>query len=499
MNSRREGELHLDVAVAPGHLRQISVRGSAITFAIQVCKFTVQLISTALLARVLSPQDFGLVGMVMAIASVIGLLKDFGLSTATIQQHKITEQQVNYLFWLNVVLGALLALLAVLLSPVVAVFYGEPGLKEIMRVLALGFLISGLTVQHHALLRRQMRFGALAAADLASLIGGTSVALIMAWLGWGYWALVFQAISYSTIALVIVWGACRWRPGPPTRTTEVRAFLVFGGNLTGFEILAHIGRNAAQVMLGWYHGAEQVGYYGRALGLLLIPFSQITGALNTVVVPVLSRLASSPVHFRYAVRILLESVLLLSFPFLVLAIVAADWIVEIVLGAQWHEVGKVFAWMGLYGFAHPLGVVAVWILTTQGKTRTLFRWGIIDALLAVIGAAVGLKNGAEGVAAGFALTGLFVRLPILLLTVTSCTNFKVRDFLSIGGPHILGSILLFCVLLGLRDSLSEQSPLTGLSVLALASVGVFGSYVFLVPSCRARLIELRHALLSFRV
>lgn len=152
--------------------------------------FVMQSVSTVVLARLLLPADFGLVAMVTAITGLGQAFSDLGLSEATIQRQEISHHQVSTLFWINVAIGMTLTLATIALAPVMAWFYRDPRLKGITFLVSLTFLIGGLRVQHDALIRRQMRFVALAIRDVAAYAVAVPVAIIMAWRGAGYWAIV---------------------------------------------------------------------------------------------------------------------------------------------------------------------------------------------------------------------------------------------------------------------------------------------------------------------
>ena len=224
-------------------LRGRSVRGGFIILAAQYCKFVLQLGSTVLLARLLTPEDYGLMGMVAVFIGLISLFKHMGLSTATVQKAEVTHNQVSNLFWVNVVFSVAIMVLTVALARVVAVLYNEPRLTGITIVLATGFVFGGLTVQHEALLRRQMRFGTLAAIDIVSLSLGYATAIVMALLKSGYWALVAMEIAMSLTNMLGVWLLCGWRPGLPKRYSGTGNMLAFGGNLTGVSIMNYASRN----------------------------------------------------------------------------------------------------------------------------------------------------------------------------------------------------------------------------------------------------------------
>ncbi len=183
------------------------------------------------LARLLTPYDFGLVAMVAAVTGLGQSFADFGLSEATIRREEISHEQVTALFWINVGIGLMLTLVMVALAPLMVWIYHEPRLRNITFVISLTFLIGGLRVQHNALLKRQMRFLSLAIRDVIAYALAVSVAITMAWRGAGYWAIVAFPMTLNSAQMVLSWLLIRWIPGPPRRGNKVRSMLSFGSNV----------------------------------------------------------------------------------------------------------------------------------------------------------------------------------------------------------------------------------------------------------------------------
>jgi O-antigen/teichoic acid export membrane protein len=224
----------------------------------------------AVLARLLTLQDFGLISMVTAFTGLASLFRDMGLSMATVQRPHIDHAQVSTLFWVNVAISVVITSITAMLGPLIAWFYGEPRLKWITIVSAVAFIFGGLTVQHQALLRRQMRFTALAIIDVGSMLAGIIVAITSSLYGAGYWALVLNQLVVGITTAMGVWLLCDWRPGLPVGHSGVRSMLAFGGNLTGANVLNYFVRNFDNILIGWYWGAQQLGLYTRAYQLLVI-------------------------------------------------------------------------------------------------------------------------------------------------------------------------------------------------------------------------------------
>src|SRR6516164_4811502 len=279
-------------------LKEKTIRGGVARLCAQVATLLLRVGAIALLARLLSPKDFGLVGMVTAFTGVLAWFRDFGLSSAAIQRTIVTEDQISTLFWINILFGALLAVVAIAMAPAIAAFYGDPRLFGVTTVLALGFLFNGAGVQHSALLQRQMRFTALAVISVVSLIVGTAIAIGGANAGYGYWALVAMSVTQPLIATIGLWLTVRWLPGMPQDWAGIRSMIHFGGTLTFNGLVAYVAYNAEKVMIGRLWGADAIGIYGRAYQLVNIPTESLNSAVGEVAFSALSRLQDDPVRLR---------------------------------------------------------------------------------------------------------------------------------------------------------------------------------------------------------
>src|SRR5262245_16483407 len=245
-------------------LKQRTIRGGSARLAAQAANFLLRVGSLMVLARLLNPTDFGLVGMVTALTGILSLFRDFGLSAASVQRATVTEEQTSTLFWINILVGGILTAVGLVSAPVIAAFYHEPRLLRVTSVLAMGFLINGAGVQHSSILQRQMRFTALAVIDIVSLTISTAVAFAMAMAGYGYWALVAMTLCLPLASTVGLWLATPWVPGRPRRQAGIRSMLRFGGTTTLNGLVMYIASNFEKVLLGRFWGAEAIGIYGRA-------------------------------------------------------------------------------------------------------------------------------------------------------------------------------------------------------------------------------------------
>ncbi|GAB4531188.1 MAG: lipopolysaccharide biosynthesis protein [Pleurocapsa sp.] len=385
-------------------LKQRSIRGGAVTILAQASKFILQMGSTIVLARLLLPEDYGLIGMVTVTIGFAQLFKDLGLANATVQKSEINHQQVSTLFWINFVISCLTAAVVAALAPVVSWFYQEPRLIGITIALASIFIFGGLTVQHQALLRRQMYFTSLAKIEIASTFCGVLTAIIAASYGLGYWALVLMQIVTTAGNALGVWLVCSWRPGKPAKGAGIKSMLAFGGNLTGFNIVNYFSRNLDNILIGRYWGSQQLGLYAKAYQLVLLPIQQINTPITNVALPALSSLQNEPEQYRryYYRAILLISTL--GMPLTAFLFASADKAILLMLGEQWLDVVPIFRYLMPAAFNATIGVGIGWVYQSLNLVNRLFLWGIVSSAINVILFSIGIRWGAIGVAAAYGLS-----------------------------------------------------------------------------------------------
>src|SRR5438874_2717702 len=354
-----------------------------------------------------------MIAMVVILVDFVSMFQHLGLSTATIKWSEIDHRQVSTLFSINVVMSAAIMLVTAGCAPLLAWFYKEPRLIPITACYAVSIFLTGVNIQHEAILSRQMRFGAIALIELSAIVIGLAAAILAAVYGAGYWALVVNQLVMTTCTVIGVWTACRWRPGLPARGAGVRSMLSYGGHLTGFNLMNYFARNTDNALIGKFWGAYQLGVYSRAYQLLLMPMSQINNPLVAVAVPALSRLTDSPERYRTAYLKIVEKIAMITMPGIVFMIAMSDWLVLFLLGPQWRESGRIFMLLGVAAIIQPVSRTALWLFTTQGRSREILKWGVLSAVIAVLSILGGLRWGAVGVATSYAVTDLCISTPLL--------------------------------------------------------------------------------------
>jgi PST family polysaccharide transporter len=426
-----------------------------------------------ILARLLDPNDFGLVGMVTAVTGVFHLFKEFGLSTATIQRATVTEEQLSTLFWINLFIGGVLGVLSLALAPAIAKFYHEPRLFAVTAVLGIGFLFNAAGVQHSAILQREMRFTALAVIETVSILGGTAVAFGMAMHGYGYWALVATAIIAPLISTICVWFATAWMPGLPRRQVGIRSMMGFGGKLTLNGLVAYVAYNLEKVLLGRFWGPDAVGLYGRAFQLINIPTDNLNSAVGGVVFAALSRVQHDAERFKSFFLKSYSLVLTLTVPITVVCVLFASDVIYVILGPKWNEAVPIFRLLAptilIFAVINPLG----WVLYSLGMVGRGLKIAFVFAPLIIAGYVLGLPHGPQGVA--------FAYSTVMVLWVIPHIAWCVH-----GTPVSLGDVLI-----------TVSRPLAASIVAGLLAFGVRSVYGHLLPALPRLALESTVLLVAF--
>lgn len=479
------GVEHLDA-----NIEGRSVRGGVVTLFGQGIKVAIQLAAVMVLARLLTPTEFGLFAMVAVFLSFLEILKDLGLSTATIQRPDITHRQVSTLFWLNLALGVTVGAVLAALGPVLAWIYDEPAVIEIAPVLALAFLFTGLSAQHLALLRRQMRFTANVGVQVGAEIVALTAAVIAAMSGMGYWSLVIQRLAWAVALTIGSWSVSGWRPGLPGRLGEVRGFVSFGGNATASMALGQLNGVIGKAIIGWYWGAGVLGLFDRAQRLIRLPIQNMSTPLATVALPALSRLAGQPARYREAYLAAAERLVMLLAPGGGFVLAASAPLVVLLLGSQWEAAGPVLGWLGVTAIYMPMTATLSWLYMSQDRTREMVPAAVANTVLTLAGVVVGLPYGAEGVAAAYAISGVFVRVPLLLWLAGRRGPVPTRDLF---GLMVVPSVTAASVAAGLSAlmwwaPMDDLPPLLTVPLL-LALAGLISLAVYMMFPRTRRVIR----------
>lgn len=374
------------------------------------------LVVTAILARILLPEDYGLVGMVATMAALLQVFLDMGLSWATVRSRHLNLLQVSGLFWINLTVGLIAWGVMAAASPLVSEFFDEPELKMIAIVSGASFLLSGLAVQPMALLTRAMEFRRISIIEVVSLCIGAVAAITLALSGAGYWALVVQVPVQTLVRLSLAIRPSGLRIFAPRWTPGLSAMVRFGGLLVLSGFLIFLTRNLDGILVGKVWGAQELGYYNRAYFLMLLPSTLASGILSHVMVSSLSSLQHDRERLASAYRRALGLVAYLGVPMALGLALTASSAVPLVYGPGWDRVVVLLTWLSLAGITQPIYNTSGWLFTSSGRAD-LYAWVTLSNTV-ILGAvfALTVNHGTAALAQGYGITmGLILPLPVLFL------------------------------------------------------------------------------------
>ena len=403
----------------------------------QLARLLLQFAGIVILARLLTPRDYGLLAMVMAIIGVGELLRDLGLSTASIQAGSVTKWQRDNLFWINSGIGLALSAGAFLSAGTIAAFYGEPLLERIVQALSPTFLVNGLGAQYRADLTRRLRLTHLAIITVAALCLGLASGIALAYAGAGYWALVAYQLVNSSATLVLSMLAAGWLPGRVHRAANMTPFLRFGWNLLGVQLITYLSRNLSSILIGNRFGADTLGLYDRAFQLLMLPLNQINAPATTVALPFLSRLQND--RERFALFLLHGQTVLihLTISIFSFACAQAEPLILLTLGEQWRETIPLFQILTVAGVFQAASYATAWVFLAKGLMSSNLKFSVASRALLIAIVFLGLPWGVEGVAAGYS-AGLAAMWPLGLWWIGRHSDAPALAMLGNGTRAIVG-------------------------------------------------------------
>jgi len=392
-------------------LRRLAVRGAVATISGSWLALVAQVISTVILARLLTPADFGVVTMATTFSLLVSSFGLNGFTEAVIQFEKIDRYTASNLFWLNLGAGLILATAFAAAGSLMVRLYGNPRLASVAIGLALGIFISSSSVIHLALLKRAMCFAATSSNDVIGRVMMTAVSIVLALKGWGYWALVVGIVAQQLSVTLGAWWLCPWIPSLPRRTGNTSAMVSFAAKVYGQFSVAYCQQNVDNLIVGWRFNAVALGFYKKAFDLFALNASQLTAPLSNVALAALSRLNQDQDRFR---RYLASSLGMIAFVGMAmgadLTLVGKD-VVRLVLGEKWSESGRIFQIFGPGIGAMLLCSTVGWVHLPAGNPGRWLRWNLAALVFTVLLFWAALPWGPAGVAAAWSISYWILLLP----------------------------------------------------------------------------------------
>ncbi len=446
-----------------------------------------RLVVIVVLARLLTPTDYGIAGMALVVTSFAMMFTDPALGAALIQRPTIDERDRSTVFWMATGIGAVLTILGIAASGVVADFFGEAQVKDMLIVTSFCFVVVSLSVAHRALLTRRLAYRSLEIREMVSIVTGGSVAVAVAIGGFGPWAIVLNFVAYSVTSTILVWILLDWRPRRAFSTESARNLWGFSTRIFSATVLSEGTQSLDKVLVGRFLGAAALGPYSLAYSTMLLPSTLLGGALFSAVSPAYSRIQSDKARLERAwLRSKRVSIAVVSPALLALIVVAPDF-VHVVFGERWDDAVIPLQLLCVGGLAHSLVTLHWGVLQARGEAGTLLRVTLMSSVVTWAAFAAGLHWGIVGVSAFYAGAKWLLVGPSTWMT-TKAVSFDVWAALRAGVDLVPAAVGAAATGLVVRRLVLETALPEALRLI-LVSSAMFAAYGAIVLAVAPSLVR----------
>jgi len=448
------------------------VSGVKWTFASTMGKRVMALGANVILARLLAPEDFGLVAMAGVVLGFVDLFRDLGTGAALVRQKEARLSLQSSVFWLNVAFGITMTLLMVALSPVIAMLYREPRIQPVIMVMSFSFLLSSMAIVQSGVMTRKMRFQALAKIELSASALSYAVGISAALLGQGVWSLVYQAMTYTATSTTLLWIVGDWRPRMMFVWSEVRGIMGYSLNLVGYNVFYYFAQNVDNLLIGRFLGTGALGVYDLAFKLMAFPMQAISAVFGKVMLPYYAQAQDDLPRFRHVFLQIARAIAFVTFPLMIGLFATREHFVLTVFGADWAGMIPLLAMFAPLAAIRSVLTTTGSIYVATGRADLQLRWGVVSNLVVFAGLAIGLQWGVIGVATGFTVTSLLLlyhnfMIPFRLVGLNLGILFRALK------PTLLCTALMLALLvvfdLTVTDLIGHGAALASMVCLGAAS------------------------------
>ena len=459
------------------NLKEQTIHGLSWSALSQVVKQLNAFIITAILARLLRPSDFGLIGMATVFTQFAAVVGESGFTGALIQKQHLGDEHYSTVFWLNIVAGFLLMFGMAITAPFIAQFYSNPALIPVLRAISISFLLASFGVVQQALLMKSMNFKSLMIRDIAAMSAGGITGIALAASGFGVWSLVGQLLVFTLADAIALWSSSSWRPKFVFSKNAALEIFSFSAHLMGFNVTNYIARNTDYLLIGKFLGSESLGLYTLAYKLMLVPLQNVSWVVSRVMFPAFSKIQHDLDVVRKSYLKLVKIISLVTFPMMAGLCVLAPETVRVFFGARWSGAIVPIQIFCFCGMVQSLTTIGGIIYQSQGRPDIQFKMSLANTALTVIVILISLRWGIVGVAAGYTLfTVLWSHLSFYI-----ASRLIQLPYLKLYG-QILASLALCFVLMAEMLAVKHFLASSDIKIMAVITVVGLSSYFGLLLS-----------------
>lgn len=463
-----------------------ATKGILWSTASRVIQIIIQLSITIILARLLTPEDFGVVAISLVFISLASLLNDMGLSAAIIQRQNITEEHLSTIFYVNIGAGCFLTVVMVTASPLVANFFHKEILGSVLSLLSLNFIINSFGMIQRSILEKHLEFFKIAWVETIALILSSAIGIVLALMGYGVWSLVWQFLSNVFGLTLLFWFFGGWRPKLIFEIAKLKELLSFCLNLLGNN-LVYFARNLDIFLIGKFIGPLPLGYYSMAQRTVAFPVDNLSSVVTRVLFPAFSKIQGDKELSRASYLKIVEYMSFFTVPMMVGLFMIAPEMIRVAFGLKWEPSIILLQILCITGMLKSIGSTVGIIYLGHGRADIAFRLEIFFTSLTCVSIAIGLMWGVVGVAVGYTTAIAFI-LPISHYFANRIIGLSMRRFVSTLGPVSFASLLMLITLILLKSLKSWLLYLDDLQFLLAALIIGPAIYLLVIKILKVRVV-----------
>jgi PST family polysaccharide transporter len=394
-------------------LKQKTISGIGWNSVGNIARQIFQLLSLVIMARLLSPEDFGIFAILMIFVAFFNIFASMGTSQAIIHLDSPSQGTLSSIFYFNFAVGLFLFVLLYVLAWPISAFFANPDLVHYLQWIGLSFIIGALSLVQKVLLEKQMLFKRVVAIETIALALSFLVGVTAAFYDWGVYSLIIMTLFNAIVLSIGLWFSGHWRPSLSFNFKDIKLIWNYSFNLTSFSFINYFARSADQFLIGKFVGASSLGMYSLAYKIMLYPLDNISRVIVRVLFPAFSEIKHDNARFKNAYIKAISFIALVTFPLMMGLLATANTFVAVAFGDKWTGMATLLMILAPIGMMQSIVTTVGSIYLAKGNTGLMFKIGAVNAVITVLSFVVGLPYGVEGVAIAYALANLIMLYPNL--------------------------------------------------------------------------------------
>lgn len=453
-------------------LRDKTVTGLFWSAVERIIQIAAQFITTIILARMLSPSDFGLIGMLALFMAISQSIIDSGFGSALIQKQDVSQIDYSTVFYINLLFGFALFLGLYFSAPLLSKFFNQPVLVTMTRVLALSPLINSLGIVQHTILTKKLQFKVIAKISIIAVVVSSVISIFLAFTGFGVWSLVFQILSVNFTRTILFWIFNRWKPYFCFSYNSLKSLFSYGSKLFLAGMIDQFFKNIYKFIIGKQYDSVNLGYYIQAKRMQEIPVLNILSIMQRVTFPVYSTIQNDILRLKYVYRKTIKATVYLNFPIMIMLIILAPQFVPILLTTKWVPSIVYLQLLCISGLFYPLSALNLNILKVKGRTDIFLYLELVNKVFTIVAIILTIKLGVIYLVIGYVIVN-FIYFSTNIVFSGKIIDYSVREQIQDIFPYLAVALTMGLAMFLLTVLLASINP-----VLRLLIVFFFGITIY---------------------